>query len=146
MSSSALPSPVIRVFEPALCCNTGVCGPELDETLVAFTADLDHLRGLGVDIARHNLANDPGAFVTDDTVSAFLRVAGSAGLPLVLVDGVTVATGRYPGRSELARYAGIAGGDQAVPAHRDLGLSAVTAAAGCCGRDDDSPADGTGCC
>lgn len=54
----------IRVWEPALCCNTGVCGPDVDEALVAFTADLAALRGQGVDIARHNLANDPMAFAT----------------------------------------------------------------------------------
>lgn len=146
MSGSALPGPVIRVFEPALCCNTGVCGPELDERMVAFTADLDYLRGRGVDIARHNLANDPGAFVADSTVYAFLRIAGSAGLPVVLVDGITVSTGRYPARSELARYAGITDDDQDSGTHRDLGLSPVAAGAtGCCVGDDPSTAE-TGCC
>ena len=61
-------APAIRVFEPALCCNTGVCGPDVDQALVTFTADLDHLRGLGVDIERHNLANDPTAFATEPAV------------------------------------------------------------------------------
>lgn len=147
MSSSVLPGPVIRVFEPALCCNTGVCGPELDERLVAFTADLDYLRGLGVDIDRHNLANDPGAFAADVNVSAFLRVAGSAGLPVVLVNGITVATARYPARSELSRYAGIAAEDQAAGAHRDLGLSPVTpGVTECCVSDHAYTAAGPGCC
>ena len=48
--------PVINVYEPALCCSTGVCGPDLDQALVTFTADVDYLRGLGADISRHNLA------------------------------------------------------------------------------------------
>ena len=52
----------IRVYEPALCCNTGVCGPDVDQALVDFTADLNHLKDQGADIERHNLANDPGAF------------------------------------------------------------------------------------
>ena len=94
-------SPAIRVFEPALCCNTGVCGPDVDQALVTFTADLDHVRGLGVDIERHNLANDPAAFAAQPAVRDFLKVAGSAGLPLTLVDGVTVATGSYPSRGRL---------------------------------------------
>jgi len=140
---------VLRVFEPALCCNTGVCGPELDEDLVAFTADLEYLRGLGVDIARHNLANDPGAFAASPAVAAFLKVAGSAGLPLVLVDGVTVATGRYPTRAEFARFAGL---DLdldldpgAVGSRADLGLSPVgPSQSGCCA--DPSGASVGGCC
>jgi hypothetical protein len=98
----------IRVYEPALCCNTGVCGPDVDEALVTFTADLNHLRELGADIERHNLANDPTAFAANDTVRAFLQVAGSEGLPLTLVDGVTVQTGSYPPRAQLLRYAGLA--------------------------------------
>ncbi|NHB85070.1 arsenic metallochaperone ArsD family protein [Tessaracoccus sp. HDW20] len=48
-----------------------------------------------------------------------------------MVDDVTVATGRYPDRTELRRLAGL--GD-------DLGLSASTQ--GCCS----STAQSTGCC
>lgn len=145
--SEAAAGPVIRVFEPALCCNTGVCGPDLDENLVAFTADLEHLRGLGVDIARHNLANDPGAFAANPAVAAFLKVAGSAGLPVVLVDGVTVVTGRYPSRSELLRWAGREASEATASGHRDLGLSVVApAAGGCCGSDDASATAASGCC
>lgn len=95
----------IRVFEPALCCNTGVCGTELDENLVSFTADLQFLQSKDVDIQRHNLANDPLSFVNNETVTAFLETAGSAGLPLTIVDGVTVMTGKYPTREELLKFA-----------------------------------------
>jgi arsenite-transporting ATPase len=99
--------PVVRVFEPALCCNTGVCGEDVDQALVTFTADLTALAEQGADVARRNLANDPMAFANDQTVRAFLQVAGSEGLPLTTVDGVTVMTGTYPSREQLARFAGI---------------------------------------
>ncbi len=137
--------PVIRVFEPALCCNTGVCGPELDENLVAFTADLEFLRQGGVDIARHNLANDPGAFAASPVVSAFLKVAGSAGLPLVLVDEVTVATGRYPTRAELAGYAGRDLPGMQVATRPDLGLSPAASSGGCC-AEKAAATSGSRCC
>ena len=71
-------APVIRVYEPALCCATGVCGPDLDQTLVQFTADLDYLKGQGVDIARFNLAIDPSEFAASPVVRDYLKVAGSA--------------------------------------------------------------------
>lgn len=127
--------PVIDVYEPALCCSTGVCGPGLGQALVTFTADVDHLRSLGAGISRHNLASDPAVFAGNDSVRAFLEVAGSEGLPLTMVDGVTVATGRYPARDQLLRYAGLAG--VAAPAGvTGLGLTAVTGdscgPAGCC--------------
>ena len=72
----------IRVFEPALCCNTGVCGEDVDQALVNFSADLDYVKQQGVDITRHNLANDPTAFVESPAVMSFLQAAGSEGLPL----------------------------------------------------------------
>ncbi len=132
--------PRIEVFEPALCCSTGVCGPDVDQALVEFTADLEHLRSRGVDITRHNLANDPQAFAGTPVVSDFLRVASSAGLPLVLVDGVTVATGAYPDRSRLESLAGLSTAVPAPGQRPDLGLSAAAAPddTGCCGP--------TGCC
>ena len=138
-------SPAIRVFEPALCCNTGVCGPDVDQALVTFTADLDHLRGLGVDIERHNLANDPTAFATEPAVRDFLKVAGSAGLPLTLP---SLAVGSVlSARARLLQLAGRTDSTQSAPdsvsARVDLGLTAVTSGAaassgGCCG--------GSGCC
>jgi hypothetical protein len=99
--------PSVRIYEPALCCNTGVCGEDVDQALVTFTADLTALCEQGADIARHNLANDPMAFAHDETVRAYLQVVGSEGLPLTTVDGVTVMTGSYPTRDQLARFAGI---------------------------------------
>lgn len=98
----------IRVFEPPLCCNTGVCGPELDQELVSFTADLNHLASAGADIARFNLASDPVAFAENAHVVAFLQTVGSEGLPLILVDDITVMAGRYPTREELVRFSGTA--------------------------------------
>ncbi|WP_410874794.1 arsenite efflux transporter metallochaperone ArsD [Nocardia sp. A7] len=96
----------IEVFEPALCCNTGVCGPDVDQALVSFSADLDWLRSQGADISRFNMASEPVAFAGNDAVRSFLEVAGSQGLPLVLVDGVTALTGRYPTREEITLWAG----------------------------------------
>lgn len=122
----------IRVFEPALCCNSGVCGEDVDQALVDFSADLQSLQHQGVDIARHNLANDPIAFAQNPVVASFLRAAGSEGLPLVLVDDVTVLTGRYPTRAMLARYAGLV--------EQPTSLPLATAAPSCCGSS------GSTCC
>jgi catechol 2,3-dioxygenase-like lactoylglutathione lyase family enzyme len=139
-ASSEVPAPAaaattIRVYEPALCCNTGVCGPDVDEGLVTFTADLGALKDLGIDIERHNLANDPTAFAADETVRAFLQVAGSDGLPLTMVDGVTVMTGHYPAREQLLKFAGV--DTDVVPSGITV-LDVSDESGSCCG--------GTSCC
>ncbi|MFZ2501370.1 MAG: arsenite efflux transporter metallochaperone ArsD [Nocardioides sp.] len=125
----------VRVYEPALCCNTGVCGEDVDQRLVEFTADLNHLSAQGANIARHNLANDPLAFAAQDSVRSFLEAAGSEGLPLTTVDGVTVLTGTYPTREQLLRYAGIVQAAVVVPAgatELHVAESTCCGSSGCC--------------
>jgi hypothetical protein len=126
----------IDVFEPALCCNTGLCGQDVDQTLVTFTADLAWLQQRGAQISRHNLASDPMAFAGNDTVKQFLEVAGSAGLPLVLVDGVTVLAGAYPNRDQLLTWAALDA--TPTPAHLTLGLTDISATESCCAPGDSS--------
>jgi hypothetical protein len=109
----------IQVFDPALCCSTGVCGVEVDQELVGFSADVDWAKQNGAHIERFNLAQQPLAFAENQLVKGFLERSGEEALPLILVDGEVALAGRYPHRTELARWAGIA---EAVE----------TKASGCC--------------
>ena len=99
--------PHFEVFDPPMCCASGVCGPNVDPFLAAFAADVDWLGSEGVTVTRHNLAQDPQAFVANPIVTALLRHEGESCLPLVLLDGTVVCKGVYPRREELARLAGL---------------------------------------
>ncbi|TFD77548.1 arsenite efflux transporter metallochaperone ArsD [Cryobacterium psychrophilum] len=97
----------IQIFEPGLCCGTGICGVDVDQQLITFSADMDWVRTEGGDVTRFNLAQEPLAFAENDTARTFLKTAGEESLPVVLVDGATVLTGRYPTRAELGRWAAL---------------------------------------
>jgi hypothetical protein len=101
---------VLQVYDPALCCSTGVCGPEVDGALVRFAADLEWVKKKGVAVERYNAAHDAGAFVGNPVVRRALQERGSAGLPLVLWAGEAVVSGAYPDRAELARIVGLSRG------------------------------------
>ena len=96
----------IQVFDPALCCSTGVCGVEVDQELVGFSADVEWAKQNGAQIERFNLAQQPIAFVENSVAKAFLERSGAEALPLILVDGEVALAGRYPNRAELTRWAG----------------------------------------
>ena len=98
----------MTVFDPAMCCSTGVCGPDVDPRLVRFAADLDWIAEQGVKVTRFNLAQQPGAFVQDADAKRTLEIAGESGLPLIKVDGVVKSSGTFPVRHELAAWAGVA--------------------------------------
>lgn len=92
----------LQIFDPAMCCSTGVCGPGVDTRLVQFAADVDWLKSQGVIVQRHNLAQNPAAFVENEAVKAALTEHGEAALPLLLANGRLAVMGHYPGRNELA--------------------------------------------
>jgi AhpD family alkylhydroperoxidase len=98
----------VSVFDPPMCCSTGVCGPSVDPHLVRFAADLDWLQSQGITVERFNLSQQPGAFAADAVVRAALEEQGETALPLVKLDGEVKSTGVYPPRDELAAWAGLA--------------------------------------
>ena len=116
----------IQIFDPALCCSSGVCGQDVDQSLVSLVADLDWAKQQGVTIQRFTLAQQPMDFVKNATVKAFLERSGADALPLVLVDGEVALAGRYPNRAELTRWAGLA-----APAATPV-LAEVAPAGSCC--------------
>lgn len=98
----------VHVYDPPMCCPTGVCGPSPDPALVQFAADLAWLGERGIDVERFNLAQEPEAFVRNAEVLAAMNDAENPeALPLILVDGSIVSRGRYPQRAELAEMLGM---------------------------------------
>ncbi len=97
----------IQVFDPAMCCSTGVCGVDVDQMQVTFAADVDWAKQQGAEIQRYNLAQQPMEFANNQVVRAFLDKSGQDALPLILKNGEVALSGRYPSREELAGWLGI---------------------------------------
>ena len=98
---------LVQVYDPAMCCSTGVCGPSIDPALARFAADLDWISREGTRIERFNLSQQPSAFAVNSIVRTTLHEQGPECLPMVLVDGVVVCQGKYPSRAMLAKLLGL---------------------------------------
>lgn len=150
----------VEVFDPPMCCSTGVCGPSIDPTLVAFAADLGWLAGRGVAVERHNLSQEPKLFADSDLVRELLVEHGDSALPAVVVDGALRSSGRYPSREELVEWsrggARSEGVDAVTPAPTFVPTGEPARSEGaCCGGSELSveltdgegvAAGGSGCC
>ena len=55
----------LQIFDPPMCCSTGVCGPSPDPVLPRFAADLQTLANQGISVERYNLAQQPQAFAAN---------------------------------------------------------------------------------
>jgi len=118
----------VQVFDPPMCCPTGVCGPAVDPVLPRFSADLDWLKSQGVGVERYSLSQHPGAFAENDVVQRALSSEGNECLPLVLVNGQIVSRGTYPSREELASLAGLAAPCESIYTDEVAELVAIGAA------------------
>jgi len=95
----------LEIFDPALCCSSGVCGPEPDQALVAFAGLLKKCEGQA-EIQRYNLSQEPAAFVDNELVGRILKEEGPEALPVILLDGKLIMKGVYPSREQLESLLG----------------------------------------
>jgi hypothetical protein len=90
----------IQVYDPPMCCSTGICGTDVDPDLVSFAAMLAQLAQHGIRIERYNLGKQPMAFAQNPAVKALLETEGGEALPVIFWDGELRLKGRYPSKAE----------------------------------------------
>ena len=86
----------IQIYDPAMCCSSGVCGPDIDPILPQVAGFLHQLQEHGVKVERYNLSQQPMAFVQNAEVKALLQSEGVEALPLIFIDGQLALKGSYP--------------------------------------------------
>lgn len=94
----------IQVYDPAMCCSTGICGTGVDPDLVNFAGMLAQLKPHGIAIERYNLAQQPLAYAQNPAVKMLLQAGGEKVLPLIFHDGELKLQGRYPTREERSAW------------------------------------------
>ena len=86
----------MQIYEPAMCCPTGLCGVNVDPELIRISANINNLRAHKINVMRYNLNSAPQAFVKSAVVSAEIKANGMSNLPLIVVDDEIVIKKRYP--------------------------------------------------
>jgi hypothetical protein len=97
----------IQIYDPAMCCSSGVCGPGIDPELVRVSSIVHNLQQKQYDVIRYNLSNEPGAFVANQTVNKLLQENGPEVLPIIVVGEQVVKRQGYPSNQEFAEWTGV---------------------------------------
>lgn len=127
----------VEIFDPAMCCSTGVCGPSVDKDLLRIATLIDTLKNMGIEIKRHNLSSEPQAFIQNATIKELLQSKGTDILPVTLVDGQIAVTGKYPSTAQISEWTGK--DLSIVPTHSPSDANKHDDGGCCCGGD-------SGCC
>jgi hypothetical protein len=106
----------IQVYDPAMCCSTGICGTSIDPDLANFAGMLNLLRAEGVNVERYNLGQQPLAFAQNPAVKSLLEKEGIEVLPVVFLDGEVHFKGHYPTKEERPGFVRAALGKEEVAA------------------------------
>ena len=92
------------IYDPAMCCSTGVCGPSPDSELMRVATVLNNLKKNGIAVERYGLTSNPQAFIANDKINSLLKSKGSEALPAVVVDGEIVKMAAYPTNEEFVKW------------------------------------------
>ena len=97
----------VEIYDPAMCCSSGMCGPSIDPALVKINEAALALQKQGVEVLRFNLAQQPKEFMANKTVADLLHKNGKKALPVTMVNGEIFKTGVYPSYEDLCKALGI---------------------------------------
>lgn len=91
----------IEIYDPAMCCSTGVCGPGVDPELLRIATVVNNLQKLGKEIERFNLSENPQYFLENPQVNKIIQEEGVEALPLTLLNNQVIKKGAYPSTAEM---------------------------------------------
>lgn len=98
---------VIEIFDPPMCCPTGICGPTIDPALLDISETILKLKSEfdgRTNIARYLLGQQPAKFIQQSEVIARLKSDGVSVLPITVVNGVVKKERIYPSYVELRTW------------------------------------------
>jgi len=136
----------ITVYDPAMCCSTGLCGTDVDQKLVDLPADLDWIKTQGVTVLRFGLSRESAEFAANDTIRQIMQESEGDDLPVFMVDGNLKAKARYPGRAELAEWGGLSAPTPEIAEQVRESIAEPAKASSCCGSAKEVPAAAMGRC
>ncbi len=97
----------IEIFDPPMCCPTGMCGPTIDPALLdiheAILKISEEFDGR-VSVERYLLGQQPAKFMQQPEVLARLKSGGVSVLPLTVVNGHVMQERGYPTYESLREW------------------------------------------
>ncbi len=94
----------VEIYDPAMCCSTGVCGPSVDPELTRVASAVFSLEQKGFHINRYQLTSNPEKFAENDEITRIFKEKGPNALPAILVNDKLVKVGSYPTNEEFAEW------------------------------------------
>ena len=95
----------IEIYEPTMCCSSGICGPSVDVNLVKISEDIEIIKKEieGVVVQRYQPQTNSIKFMQNREVGKLVKENGQKILPITVVNGEVIKTNQYPTLEELKK-------------------------------------------
>lgn len=97
-------TPAVEIFDPPMCCPTGLCGPTLDQTLLDVSDMILALQADGLRVERYQMTSHPQKFINNTDVMRLVREKQMDALPITAVRGQVIKVGAYPTLTEIQSH------------------------------------------
>lgn len=97
----------VEIYDPPMCCPTGVCGPTIDPALLDIHEAILKVNAEGdgrASIERYVLSQQPARFMQQSEVIARLKANGIGVLPITVVNGRVMKERAYPSYDDLKAW------------------------------------------
>jgi len=93
----------LTIYEGAMCCSTGVCGPEPDKELIEFNQTLKKLQGefKELNVTRANMSFNIRMFLENKQIFKLIKEDGPEMLPIITLNGNIISKQSYLTYEEL---------------------------------------------
>jgi hypothetical protein len=95
----------ITIYEGAMCCSTGLCGPEPDKKLIEFNETLRKLQAefKNLNVIRANLSFNANMFLENKEIFQLVKEKGPNILPITTINGKIAIKQKYPRYAEFKK-------------------------------------------
>lgn len=97
----------IEIFEPGMCCPTGLCGPGINPEIMRISTVVNTLEKNNVGIKRYNLTSNTNEFISNKIINDIIKEKGESILPVTIVNGEIKKTNDYPTNAEFTEWTGV---------------------------------------
>ena len=93
----------MTIYEGAMCCSTGVCGPEPDKELIEFNQTLKKIQSefKELNITRANMSFNMRLFLENKQIFGLIKEEGPEILPIITLNDTVILKQKYPSYEEL---------------------------------------------
>ena len=95
----------LEIYDPPMCCSSGICGPSVDDKLVKINESINYLKDKyqKLVVERYMITQQPMKFKENPEVYKLIKDNGNKVMPITTFNDQVIKTHSYPSLAEMEK-------------------------------------------